>query len=681
MVRNPERRGASLDDAATQPVAVIECGPSATFLVLTANESFAALLGLVPSTVVGRRLGELAGQVPAARPLAELLAAGIEAAALLPMGPGVLRCEPLPPEPDGRRLVVVTGQDETASEAAAPPDDAALQALFAGAPFGIAIGGADGRLLQANPALWTWLGASETDTAGRRLLDVLQIEERSGVEAALDDILSGQTRTWRGEVRLRPGAGSGRVVRARLSAWTVPGSPAEGSRAPALVLTLEDLTDSRRAEAEARRAARYDPVTGLPGRPLFLRRVADALARADGRPASLVAIGFERLPALLLALEPTEAERLALSVVDRIRQHAGPRAVLGQLGDGVFGAVLPDADTPEAAEAALSRLAEAFARPLSAEGGGLVLTPTLGAGLHPRDAADAAGLIRTAGAALERARGRPTRRWALYEPRMAGAALARMTLEGKLRRAIERGDLELHYQPQAETTGLAVTGFEALVRWRDADTGSPVPPSEFIPVAEESGLILPLGEWVLGEACRQIAAWRTAGLPLVPVSVNLSGRQLADPLLCQKALDALARYGVAPEHLKIELTETALFGSSGGDREALAQLHEAGVRLLLDDFGTGYSSLSYLKRFPIEALKIDRSFVHGMTEDPDSAVIVQATINMAHALGMRVVAEGVETPEELTFLRAYRCDQVQGYLIAKPLPAAEVAAMLHGPTG
>jgi EAL domain-containing protein (putative c-di-GMP-specific phosphodiesterase class I) len=325
----------------------------------------------------------------------------------------------------------------------------------------------------------------------------------------------------------------------------------------------------------------------------------------------------------------------------------------------------------------MAAVAEAFALPLPTGARELALAPTQGAALFPRDGQDAAELVRAAGAAPERARERPTGRWALFEPAMAGVTVARLTLEGRIKRAIDRGEFELHYQPQADADTGAIQGFEALVRWRDTVSGRYVPPMEFIPVAEESGLILPLGELVLEEACRRFAAWRAEGVLDLPVSVNLSGRQLADPGFCRKALDALTRTGLPADRLKIELTETVLFGSSDGHRDTLMQLHDAGIRLLLDDFGTGYSSLSYLKRFPIEAIKVDRSFVQAMVREKDSALIVQSTIAMAHALGMKVVAEGVETQEELTYLRAYRCDQVQGYLIAKPLPPGEVEALVR----
>lgn len=262
--------------------------------------------------------------------------------------------------------------------------------------------------------------------------------------------------------------------------------------------------------------------------------------------------------------------------------------------------------------------------------------------------------------------------------RERGHAGAGMDLERRLRRAIEQDEFELAYQPKVTVAGLDLAGFEALVRWRDPEHGL-VPPGRFIPIAEETGLIEPLGELVIEKACRRFAAWRRDRLLDVPVAVNLSARQLADPGLARKILAVLGRTGLPAERLKLELTESALFRSTDSVREPFLLLHAAGVGFMLDDFGTGYSSLSYLKRFPIEAIKIDRSFIHAMVQDPDAASIVQAVVSMAHALKMSVVAEGVETQEQLIFLRAYRCDRLQGYLIAPPLGEAEVEHWMRFP--
>lgn len=258
-----------------------------------------------------------------------------------------------------------------------------------------------------------------------------------------------------------------------------------------------------------------------------------------------------------------------------------------------------------------------------------------------------------------------------------GSAIqGRGLLLSRLRRAVDEGTLTLAYQPQVEVDSAALCGLEALVRWCDPELG-PVPPAIFIPLAEEAGLIGPLGALVLRRACAQMAAWRRDHDLDVPVAVNLSARQLAEPQLARMVLDTLAAAGLPPSALELELTETALYRSLPEARAALVELAGAGVRLLLDDFGTGYSSLSHLRRFPIHGLKVDRSFVQTMVDDADSAAIVRAIITMAQALRLRAIAEGVETPEEWLFLRAYRCDAAQGYLFSPPLDAAGVEDYLR----
>lgn len=250
------------------------------------------------------------------------------------------------------------------------------------------------------------------------------------------------------------------------------------------------------------------------------------------------------------------------------------------------------------------------------------------------------------------------------------------TFSDRIREAIDRNELRLAYQPQADVETGRLTGFEALSRWRLED-GTVIPPDVFIPMAETSDAIHLLGEWVLRRSCETAARWMRDGIADLPVAVNLSARQLDDPGLARKVLGILAETGLPAANLKLELTETALFEHSDSSREVLTQLRGAGVRLVLDDFGTGYSSLSLLRRVPVEALKIDKHFTQAMVADRDAAAIVRAIIDMAHALGMQVIAEGVETNDQHLFLRAYRCDRIQGYLLAKPLPEDEVPGFIQ----
>jgi diguanylate cyclase (GGDEF)-like protein len=440
---------------------------------------------------------------------------------------------------------------------------------------------------------------------------------------------------------------------------------------------FEDVTETRIAKERIHYLASFDQATGLPTFVMFEERADAALmrSRSQGRNGAVLAVAFDRLAPIRFTLTRERADRLVRRLADRIRRALGPDDILGRIGDALFAIVLPGLDDAEEAVATVKSIIASFAAPLEIDHQDYLVPPTIGISLFPDDAETAAELIRNAGAALQRARDQGTSRFEMYDPDIGSSTVARLTLETRLRRAIDRNAFELLYQPQVEVDSLTLGGFEALVRWRDED-GTLIPPSEFIPLAEETGLIVPLGEAVLRIACQQAMTWRHHRLLDVPVSVNLSGRQIGDPLLTRKVLSVLAESGLPPSCLKLEMTETALFRSTPAIRSALLELHDAGIRFMLDDFGTGYSSLSYLKRFPIDAIKIDKSFVQSMVQEPDAASIVHAIINMAHALKMQVVAEGVETQDQLLFLRAYRCDRMQGYLFARPMTADDAGALL-----
>jgi EAL domain-containing protein (putative c-di-GMP-specific phosphodiesterase class I) len=262
-----------------------------------------------------------------------------------------------------------------------------------------------------------------------------------------------------------------------------------------------------------------------------------------------------------------------------------------------------------------------------------------------------------------------------YSPALNARASERLTLETNLRRALERNEFELVYQPMVEPIGERVIGVEALIRWRRPEIGV-IPPNEFIPVAEETGLIQPIGEWVLRTACAQNGAWQTADLPPILMAVNLSGGQFQQPNFVESIAKTLRDSGLPPRYLELELTESIIMKSTEATIATLRRLRALGIKISVDDFGTGYSSLSYLKRFPVSTLKIDRSFVRDLTTDPDDRAIVKTIITLAHSLKLSVVAEGVETQEQLHFLRSLRCDHVQGYFFSKPLRADDVARMM-----
>jgi EAL domain-containing protein (putative c-di-GMP-specific phosphodiesterase class I) len=329
---------------------------------------------------------------------------------------------------------------------------------------------------------------------------------------------------------------------------------------------------------------------------------------------------------------------------------------------------------PELAALAQSLL-QVIAEPLTVHGLAFLVTGSIGIGCWPGDGDDAATLLKHADAAMYLAKDRGKNNIQFYTAELADMAARQFELESALRLGLARNELVLHFQPKVDVTDGAILGLEALVRWRHPTRGL-VPPGEFIPLAEERGLIVPLGRWVLQAACRQIRDWRHAGLHCPPVAVNLSARQFTDDDLVVHIEATMARYGVTAAELEVELTESVLMADPQRANEVLGRLHRMGMRISIDDFGTGYSSLSYLKRFPAETVKIDRSFINGLPADSEDVAITQAVIAMAHSLGMAVVAEGVETREQLALLRQLGCDGAQGYLLGCPVPAAEMAARL-----
>lgn len=584
-----------------------------------------------------------------------------------------IRLMPMPGAP-GRVLgLCLDATERILAEQAMRENEQRLRAIFESAAFGIAFASADGRVLDLNGTLAAMLGGARERFLGRPLETLF--EPDSAEEEALDELLAGRRPLWHGERRLVDADG-------RPGAWTRIGASlvCDGGRPCHAVLILEDVTEAKRAEEQISYLASYDHATGLPNLALFSERL-DAMLHQGHQPGverrgiAVLAVGFDRLTDIQLGLEHDQAGRLVRLVADRLRRRLGPTDLLGRLGEGLFAVVLGDAGDRNAILAAVGRIIAGFAAPLSAGSSDMAMMPAIGVSRFPSDGRTPSMLIRAAGVALQRAREGGSLGIEFHEPHMANTAAARLGLESRLRRAIDRDEFHLLYQPKMDADSLRISGFEALIRWQDPERGI-VSPGHFIPVAEETGLILPLGDLVLEKACRRFAAWRRAGILDVPVSVNLSAHQLGNPDFGRRILRMLADTGLPAERLKLELTESALFGGADTVRDVLMRLQGAGVGFLLDDFGTGYSSLAYLKRFPIEAIKIDRSFIQPMVEDRDSASIVHAIINMAHALNMEVVAEGVETQEQLLFLRAYRCDRLQGYLLAPPLSAAEVEARM-----
>ena len=422
---------------------------------------------------------------------------------------------------------------------------------------------------------------------------------------------------------------------------------------------------------------RSDPQTVLPDRVEFDRWLTGAAARAAGVPGTIavVLLDLDRFKAINNSMGHDAGDRVLASVAQRLKRAAGSGELIARFGGDEFLALFenPDGGAHADASAFIERARAALIEPLEIDGTEVFLDASVGVAVNSYGTVDAGKLLSNAEAAMYKAKRRGGSSVETFGESMRVELLDRMTTEHSLHRALERSELMLHYQPVVELDGGTTVGVEALIRWQHPDQGL-VPPCRFIPVAEESGLIIPIGAWVLEEACRQLGEWNLDGRegPEGSVAVNLSARQIDDPHIVQTVEGILARTGLAPEHLTLEITESALMEDAASALGALQALKEIGVLLAIDDFGTGYSSLSYLQRFPLDILKVDRLFVEALGVSAEGEEIVSAVINLAHALGLEVVAEGVETPEQLQILGGLECDLAQGFLFSKPLPAAEI---------
>ena len=439
-----------------------------------------------------------------------------------------------------------------------------------------------------------------------------------------------------------------------------------------------DITAAKTHQDELARQANHDSLTGLPNRNLLWDRIDRACVRTQ-RYGDFAAVAFLDLDNFKLvndSLGHTLGDHLLRAVAARLASSVRAMDTVARLGGDEFVLVLSDHKSAESVSGELQRIVESFSQPFSVDDRDVFITASVGVALYPQDANDPETLMKNAELAMYRAKDSGRNAYRLYTADLQVRVTERLTLEGMLRRALERGELALHYQPQVDLRTNRIFGCEALLRWNQPDLGM-VGPAKFIPLAEETGLIVPIGEWVVRTACLQTKAWQNAGLPAITVAVNISARQFREANLLQLVAKILAETGLDPAQLELEVTESVIMHDAQYVIATLQAFRDMGVRLSVDDFGTGYSSLSYLKRFPVDRLKIDQSFVRDITADPDDAAIAQAVITLGHTMNLRVIAEGVETPEQLAFLRRNQCDEMQGYLFGKPMPAHEFGKLLE----
>ena len=442
---------------------------------------------------------------------------------------------------------------------------------------------------------------------------------------------------------------------------------------------LEEKERERAAQEERiRHQAYHDPLTGLPNRASFTEHLEEAMRRAKraGWPLALLFLDLDLFKRVNDCLGHDAGDRLLRVAAERIRRAVREADMLFRMGGDEFTVLLEDVRGPEEAAMVATRVLETIAEPLQLQHHEIAVTSSVGIALYPRDDVVGERLVKAADTAMYRAKELGRNRYAFFAREMNERVETQMMVEAALRRALKNEEFVLYFQPRVSAATGRATGAEALLRWKHPEWGL-VEPARFVPLLEETGLIVPVGAWVLAEACRAARAWQSAGLPPLRVSVNLSSRQFRSEALCDAVSEALRSSGLAPQLLELELTESLLIENVEHAMGVMGQLKAIGTIISIDDFGTGYSSLGYLKRFPIDSLKIDRSFVRDIATSPKDAAIVKAISALARSLGIGLIAEGVEEPWQVEFLRGRHCTELQGFLFSRPLPEEALVEALR----
>ena len=553
---------------------------------------------------------------------------------------------------------------------------------FESAPTGMAMASAtDLTLLDVNGALCRMLGASREQLVGRSVMDITHPDDRSPDPAAIADVVA------RALPAVRPGGPSSysmekRYIRADgqvVWAHTSVSVMSDGNGGELAIAHIQDITDQRRAAEHLQWAASHDELTGLPNRTHFLDQLRRRLDGAELGSIAVLFIDLDNFKVVNDSLGHAAGDDLLRAMSERLRSVVRDRDMLGRFGGDEFIVMLDGLQLDVSPADIAERLREAIGEPLMIDGSELFVTGSIGITFADRAGVTADELLRDADAAMYRAKARGRDCIEAFAPGAHETSVLALRTSGELRHGLERGEIVPYYQPIIDLRSGQLTGFEVLARWRHPDRGL-LGPDQFLPMAEETGLIGELGGAVLRASLAQLGRWQATvpSLSNVSISVNVSVRQLVDARFNQVVAEALAECGVRADSLWLEITETALMSDVKAATVALRNLRSLGLHLSVDDFGTGYSSLTYLKRFPVEAIKVDRQFVKGLGIDTEDTTIVEAVVNLGKSLGLMVVAEGVETPLQLSRLRETGCDRAQGYLFGRPRPAALIEAERAG---
>jgi diguanylate cyclase (GGDEF)-like protein/PAS domain S-box-containing protein len=557
-----------------------------------------------------------------------------------------------------------------------------FRSAFDAAPTGMALVAPDGSFLKVNHALCELLGYSETHLLASRASDLLHPDEREASVERLSAMEAGTVTLHRAETRLL--RSDGRVM------WAIHTSSAVRNAEGLLLYSTDqvmDVTEQRETAERLAHQALHDPLTGLPNRVLFLDRLEHALERTErtGLQVAVLFLDLDRFKVVNDSLGHGAGDQLLMEVAQRLRTVVRPLDTVARFGGDEFTVLLEDVPDEGQATTIAERIGASISEPFDLSDSEVFVNTSIGIALGHGLAQSPEGLVRDADAAMYRAKERGRARYEVFDERVRATVVERLSMESALHRALARGEFQLHYQPEVDLRTGKVVAVEALLRWRHSERGL-LRPGQFISVAEETGLIVPIGSWALREACYQAKRWRDQlrqkvidiggePLPMPTVWVNLSARQLAHPGLTDSVAEALAESHCDPGSICLEITESVLMGDAGSTSETLEALRDLGVRLGVDDFGTGYSSLVYLKRFPVDLLKIDRTFTDGLGREPDDTAIVTAVVGLAHSLGLTAVAEGVETADQVAALRTLGCDVGQGFFFSDPVPAGEIDAL------